>query len=353
MVPPVLRLRDLLGRLRRGIAPASLRVIESATGLIEGKALYAAVMLRVPDVLVAGPRTTASLASEVGADADALGRLMRLLAGSGFFASDRRGKWRNTPATEHLRADHPETLRSWVLFTGSPWHGEIWNHSLHSFRTGEAATEPALGSGFFEWLAEHREEQAVFDAAMAETSRFFGPLLATRYDFDDVSSVCDVGGGTGALLADLLAAQPHVRGVLLDLPTVVAGAASALERDGVIDRCEIVGGDFFAEVPGGCDRYVLKSVLHDWDDDSCVRILAAVRASMPADARVLVLEAIVPEGGVPHPTHAFDLLMLVLTGAGRERTAGEWAALFARAGLRVEKTLDLTVLVVQELVARE
>ncbi|MCZ7534739.1 MAG: methyltransferase [Acidimicrobiia bacterium] len=224
---------------------------------------------------------------------------------------------------------------------------------MHSFRTGQSASEPALGSEFFAWLAANPEHQAVFGAAMAETSRYFGPLLAERHDFAAASTVCDVGGGNGALLADILTAHPHLRGVLLDLPSVVEGAPAVLDRAGMGDRCEIVAGDFFTEVPAGCDRYVLKSVLHDWDDESCVRLLGTIRAAMPDGARILVLEAVVPDSGVPHPTHAFDLLMLVLTGAGRERTAREWASLFDRAGLRVDKTLDLAVLVVQELAPQE
>lgn len=352
LVPPVLRLRDLVARVHRGLAPPALRVIESTGGLIEAKALYAAAELRVAEALGGGPLTTADLAVAVDADADPLGRLLRLLATRGYFRRDRRGRWHNTPTSDVLRADHPDTLRSWVLFAGSPWHGEIWNSSLHSFRTGESASRAALGTGFFDWLVAHPDEQVVFDAAMAETARLVGPALAARHDFEGVQRVCDVGGGNGALLAHLLVANPHLRGVVLDLPSVVEGAGRLLVASGVESRCDTVGGDFFAEVPGGCDRYVLKSVLHDWDDDSCSRILAAVRSAMPPGARVLVLDAIVPDNAVSHPAHAFDLLMLVLTGAGRERTAGEWAALFDRAGFRVERRVDLAVVVLQELVPK-
>ena len=340
----------MLGAAHRGVAPPVLRVLETSMGLVEAKCLAVAAELGIADAVASKPLQVADLAARVGADEDALARLLRMLASKGYFRRDRSARWRNTAASELLRSDHPDSARSWVRFVGSQWHGEIWNRAEHSFRTGESATAAALGAPFFEWLGAHPDAEALFDDSMRETSRLVGPALAATYDFGPVRRVCDVGGGNGALLAQLLALHPHLRGVLLDRPSVVAGAAAVLDAQGVAARCEVEGGDFFDEVPGGCDRYLLKSILHDWDDESCVKILGNVERAMPDGARVLVLDAIVPDNGVAHPVYTFDLLMLVLTGAGRERTAAQWRALFASSGLRVERSLDIGVLVVQELV---
>ena len=350
LVAPILRVRDALRSARRRAGPPVLHVMETTFGLIEATSLAVAAELGIADVLDR-PATAPEIAARTGADADAVARLLRFLATRGFFRQDRAGRWRNTAASELLRVDHPDSMRSWVRFQGAPWHLAIWAHAPHSFRTGASASDAATGLPFFDWLTAHPDAQATFDDAMAETSRLVGPLLAHAYDFARVSKVCDVGGGNGSLLGYVLAAHAHLRGVVLDLPAVVSHAAETLERFGVRDRCETVGGSFFDEVPPGCDLYMLKAILHDWDDESCVRILANIRKAMSPGARVLVVDQVVPANGVDHPALAVDLLMLVLTGAGRERTAEEFAALFGRAGFRRERTLPIVTVGVQELVA--
>lgn len=343
LVAPMLRVRDGIGRAHRGIVPPAVRVLESTFRLAETKALATAADLGVADALAAGPRTATDLAEAVEADPDALDRLLRLLASLGFFRHDRSGRWANNAASELLRADDPRSLRSWVRFVGSDWSWDIWNQLPHSVRTGESGTSVARGCEFFELMATDRSAAALFDAAMEDVSRHTAPLVASGYDFGGVDRVCDVGGGTGTVLAAVLAAHPHLRGVLLDLPDVVAGAPALLEAAGVAGRCEVVGGSFFDEVPAGCDRYLLQSIVHDWDDDSSVRILTRVREAMLADARAVLLEAIVPQGDMVHPAKYADVMMLVLTGRGRERTRAEYDALVARAGLRVERVVDLVL----------
>jgi hypothetical protein len=343
LVAPMLRVRDGLARVYRGIVPPAVRVLEGTFGLMETKALFTATELGVADALDHGPRSSTELAAMLDADADAIGRLLRLLVSLGYFACNGDGTWSNNAASNLLRADDPNTLRSWVRFIGSSWSWDIWNELPHSARTGRSGTEVARDGEFIEFVANDREAAQLFDDAMADVSRHTAPLIAAGYDVSAVRRVCDVGGGTGSVLAAVLARHPHLQGVLLDLPEVLAGAPAVLEAAGVADRCELVGGSFFEEVPAGCDRYLLQSIVHDWDDDSAVRILERVRAAMPPDGRVLLLEAVLPTNHTLHPAKYADVMMLVLTGRGRERTRDEYAALAARAGLRLDRVVDLVL----------
>lgn len=336
----MLRARHALGRTHRTLVPTTARILEGSFGLIETKALGAAAELGVADALAAGPLATDALAATVGADADALGRLLRLLGSLGYFA-ERDGHWTNNSTSELLRDDHPESMRAWALFLASDWVGTIWNELPASIRTGGSGTEAAFGMEYFELMQQRPETGALFDAAMASASRFTAPFVCAGYDFAASTRVCDVGGGTGTSLGAILTANPGLHGVVFDLPEVVAGAPAELAARGVADRGEVVGGDFFTSVPGGCDLYVLQSIVHDWDDESAVRILTRVREAMMPGARALLLEGIVPTSGVAHPSKYADLLMLVLTGKGRERTEPEYAALAARAGLRLERVVNL------------
>jgi hypothetical protein len=185
---------------------------------------------------------------------------------------------------------------------------------------------------------------------MASASSLQMEVVARKYDFKDCRRVCDVGGGTGTLLAAILSANPHLTGVLFDLPPVVARAAPVLAATGVADRVEVAGGDFFVAVPEGCDRYILEAIVHDWDDESCVTFLGRCRESMPTDGRVLVLEQLLPKHAGDHPVKAVDLEMLVDTGRGRERTRAEFEDLFSRAGFAVRRVIPIALSSVFELV---
>jgi hypothetical protein len=316
-------------------------VLEGSFGLFETKALWTAAELGVADALAPGPLGTDQLAGRVGADPDALGRLLRLLASIGYFASAGRDRWRNNATSELLREDHPESVRAWILFVGSDWVGQIFDQLPASVRTGRSGTQAAFGLEWFDLMRERPETGAAFDAAMAAASRFTAPYVSAGYDFGACTRVCDVGGGTGTLLAEILARNPALHGVVFDLPGVVAGASDELASRGVGERCEVLGGDFFEAVPTGSDLYVLQSIVHDWDDDSAVRILRRVREAMTPGSRVLLLEAVVPSSGVAHPSKYADLLMLVLTGRGRERTVDEYRALAEAAGLRLVRVVSL------------
>jgi O-methyltransferase domain len=229
-----------------------------------------------------------------------------------------------------------------VLFFGGDWHWRIWNEAKHSFLTGESAARAATGHEFFEYVNDvNPGAGAAFNGAMSEGSRLQGLFVADAYDFSGVTSVCDVGGGTGAIMCDLLAAHPGLGGVLFDLPQLAEPAGALATTRGVADRWEFVAGDFFAAVPEGHDLYTLFAIVHDWDDEHCTTILRNIRRAMAPGGRVLVTEMPVPEGPAPSFAKVMDLEMLILTGSGRERTALEYRALFRRAGFGVRREIPL------------
>ena len=299
------------------------------------QAIHAAATLGIADLLEGGPKSADELAEATGAHAPALYRLLRALASVGVFAEQNDCNFGLTPLAEYLRTDAPGSLRAWAVQIGQTYFWRSWGHLLHGVRTGEPAFPELYGTSAWEYRAAHPEEAAVFNAAMTALSAGVVDAVVRSYDFSGIGVLVDVGGGHGALLAAILAANPALRGILFDQPHVVAGAGPLLERAGVADRCEIVGGSFFEAVPGGADAYLLKSVVHDWDDASAIEILRKCRAAM-ADAarRLLLVEFVVGPGNEPDPAKFMDLNMLVMLG-GRERTADDFGRLYAEAGFRL------------------
>jgi hypothetical protein len=209
------------------------------------------------------------------------------------FTEEADGRFSLTPLAEHLRADAPGSLRSWAMLMGRPYFFTSWGHLLHSAKTGEPAFPEVYGTSAWEYRAAHPEEGAIFDAAMTGLSGAEAEAVVRSYDFSGIEVLADVGGGHGALLAAILAANPALRAVLFDQPHVVAGAKALLERAGLADRCEVVGGSFFEGVPEGADGYLLKSVIHDWDDAAATKILRKCRAAMWDTGRLLLVERVV------------------------------------------------------------
>jgi len=339
-----MRLRNRIGWLHAVAVPPQLLVMERMGGMVEAKIVSLIAELGVPDLLAAGPRTAADLAREAGVNADALDRALAYLVSRGLLGRTRDGRYRNNGFSDVLRSDHPESMREWARFFGSDWHWDIWNQAGHSLATGEPGTVAAFGEPYFDYLTRTRPQAgATFNAALAGTSAIAGPIIAKGYDFSGVQRLCDIGGGTGVLLAGILAAYPSLRGVVFDLPEVAEQARANLSERGLTDRVDIVGGNFFEAVPTNCDAYMMQSVIHDWDDSSCVKILSNVREAMAPGARVLVIENVL--GPEPSPAdqfaRTFDLVMLVITGAGRERTRAQFDSLFAGAGLRVRRDVTL------------
>jgi SAM-dependent methyltransferase len=329
---------NLAGRPAPGEVPADVAFIQMATGYWVSKAIYVAARLGVADLLAAGPKTVERLAAEAGADAPTLRRLLRALAGVGVFREDAEGRYELTQFAEFLRSNVPGSQRGFVLHVGETPSWAAWDGLLASVRTGESAFRAVHGAEVFPYYAAHPESNEPFNAAMAELSNVVAAAVTEAYDFSGFRRIADVGGGHGALLAAILKATPAARGLVYDQPEVVAGARAKVEAAGLAARCDTVGGDFFESVPAGCDAHVLKWIIHDWDDGRALKILRNCHGSLADGGRLLLVEAVVPEGNEPSFSKWMDLQMLVMTG-GRERTAAEYRALLAAAGFELTRVI--------------
>lgn len=293
-------------------------------------AVRAMAVLGLADHLATGPRTTAELAEDSGTDAPTLARLLRTLEALGLCATD-GGQVHLTPQGELLRSDAPDSVRPYAMALLAPHVERAWDGLPEAVRTGEPAFPRVHGQDFWDYLAAHPEEGTAFDAAMTGGAEERARALLVARDLSSLGTLVDVGGGQGRLLAVALAAVPGLRGVLVDRPEVLPGAEVVLAAAGVRDRCDLVGGDFFAAVPAGGDAYVLAVVVHDWRDEQAVAILRACHRAMTPGARIWLVERVVRAGDGFDRTKLLDLLMLVLFGA-QERTEAEYRVLLEAAG---------------------
>lgn len=300
--------------------------------------IHVAAKLGIADVLKDGPQDASALARAVGAHPRALYRLLRALASLGIFAETTDGRFQITPLAQTLRSDTPRSLRDLALLYGDAWVWDVYGRTLHSVVTGLPAFDRVHGRTLFEHLQRDAEAASAFDRGMTAYSEQESLAILGAYDFTDAVHLIDVGGGQGALLAAILAARPEARGVLFEQPDVVERAREVMRRAAVADRCAMVPGDFFEAVPGGGDLYLLKSVLHNWDDARSRTILRNCRDSMPSRSRLLVIERVVPEGGGASDAKLFDINMLVVLG-GLERTTGEYRRLLEDTGFELRRVI--------------
>ncbi len=307
-------------------------------GALVSQAISVFARLGVADTLVACPRAAEEIAELVGGHGAALYRLLRVLGDVGVVAELENRRFALTPLGEVLRSDVPGSLRGWATMVGMPFHRYPWTDLYESVQTGESAFDRVHGTKVFDYLAEHPEDAAIFDAATNSMSTSEAVSIVQAYDFTRFSTIVDVGGGRGGLLAAILSANPHLQGVLFDMPTVVAGAGEVLSGAGVVDRCKVVCGDFFDSVPEGGDAYLLGNIIHGWDDDHAVEILSTCRAAMADTACVLLGGFVLPESVVaPSIGKLMDLQLLVMSSGGRERTEAEHRTLLGRAGFRLTR----------------
>ncbi|MBI3212519.1 MAG: hydroxyneurosporene methyltransferase [Mycobacterium sp.] len=338
LISGIERVRSGLSFLHRSTVPANIALLELGFGAWLTQALCAAARLGIADALSAGPLTADEVARRVGTDPGATYRLMRALASRGVFRLRRDGRFALTPMGRALRSDADGSMAPMLRLIGSPEHWQHWSDLAYSVQTGRTAVEKQRGTPIFEYLQTNPEYAAIFNDAMTGVSSLATEAAVPLYDFSDRRLVIDVGGGHGALLAAVLTRAPQANGILYDLPSVVADAGPVLDAAGVSARCAVTDGSFFDSVPDGGDAYLLKSIIHDWDDESSLTILRNVRAAMAADAKVLLFEMVLPQGAPPHPGMLLDLEMLVHAG-GRERTAQQYAELLSRAGLRMTRVI--------------
>lgn len=344
-VPPakvarvVERARYHLSRLRQRSAPPAAVMMELILNAWVAQAITTAADLGVADALAEGPLSGEQLADRVGADADALRRLMRALIGIGIFRQRGDGCYALTPLAETLRTNAPISMAGMARWVGSPQHREHWSHLTDAIRTGHPVVPALRGKPVFEYLSGEPGLAEIFNSAMTNVSEFAIVPLTAAYDFSALGTIVDVGGGHGRLLAAILQAAPNSRGVLFDLPEVVASAPELLRKYGVDDRVRIKRGSFFDSAPEGGDAYVLKNVIHDWAEEDAVRILRNVRAAARAGARLLLCEFVIPDHDRDFHGKWVDIEMLVVAGA-LERTADEYRRLFDQAGFRLNRIVD-------------
>ena len=326
-------------RLHQRLAPAPAAMMEMILATWTSQAITAAAQLGVADALANGPLPIDELACRVGADADALGRLLRALTGRGIFRHRRDGRYELNSLAGTLRSDAPVSMTWAARFYGSREQRERWTLLVDSVRTGNAVVPGLRGVESFDYFAQEPELAELFNQTMTSVSKMTDATVVAGYDFSAYATIVDVGGGHGPFLAAILAATPASRGVLYDLPRVVANAPSLLCKHNVGDRVRIEQGSFFDSVPGGGDAYVLKNIMHDWPDEKAVQILRNVRAAAGSRATVLLVEFVIPNHNRDFPGKWVDLEMLLNLGA-RERTAAEYRDLLSQAGLQMTQVVQ-------------
>lgn len=300
-------------------------------GIIAAQAIHAATKLGIADLLSSGPKSVAGLAGDSGAHPLSLECLLRALSTLGIFAITPDGRFCNTPLSDVLRTDHPESQRASALFLPAAFLWRPLGELYETIRTGEPAFQRIFRQRFFDYLASHQDDAATFNTAMTQGIGLTSSTLLAAYDFSRFGSLVDVGGGEGALLRDILSTTPGTRGVLFDLPQVVSGASALLTGD-VGARCQVISGDFFNSVPEGGDAYLLKGVIHDWPDQDAIKILRNTHRAMGPKGTLLLIENLID---AHRPVGMIELLMLVI--GGRERTEENFRLLLAAAGFAITR----------------
>lgn len=321
---------------------AAASLMQLATAFRVSRAICVATHLGIPDLLFSGPKNSEELASATKTHPSSLRRLMRALCAVGIFREDGPERFDLAPMGNLLRRGVPGSMHASVLFLAGDTGWRVWGDLLFSVQTSEAAFDHVLGMQTFDYWASNPDEAAIHDAFMADKSATVAAPVLHALDFSTFHTVADVGGGTGLMLAEILAALPEAHGILFDLPHVVAAARGVLESRKVLDRCRIETGSFFESVPAGAECYLLKCVIHDWDDIRAASILANCRKAMQPSSTLLIIDSVLPERpeqGHSIPGFITDLEMLLRTPGGRERTEEQFRALLADEGFDLKRII--------------
>lgn len=317
--------------------PPHVGILQILNGAYVAGAVSCLAQLGIPDLLENGSKSAEELAGEVGAQPDALYRLMRATACVGVLAEDSEGRFSQTPMSAVLRTRATPSLRGLAIMGGREWHGRGWSQLEYCVRTGKQALDKIYGVSVFEFLSKNPEEAQIFDDAMTNLSAIDGPAVAEAYNFKEINSIVDVAGGRGFLLATLLEKNPHMRGTLYEIPRVLEGAKSGALSP-FMDRCTLASGDMFSSVPWGADAYIMKHIVHDWPDDLCIKLLTACRQGVNPGGRLLVVDCVIQPGNNFSPAKFLDLQMLIFP-SGRERTEAQFRDLLAASGWRLSRVI--------------
>ncbi len=305
------------------------------TGYWVSQSIHVAAKLKIADRLEQGPQTPQELAAATGMHPQSLYRLMRALASVGIFVEDAGGRFSQTPLSEGLHSGKPGSQWALAVMMGEVGY-HAWGDLLECIRTGGTAFDRVHGKPLFEYLAEHPDQSATFDAAMTSVHGRETMAMLDVFDFSQIKVLADIGGGNGSNLIGILKANPHMRGLLFDLPDVALRARAAIASASLLDRCELVPGSFFEPIAAGADAYMLRHIIHDWSDLKAIAILRNVRKAMTSAAKLLVVESVIKPGNDPAPVKLLDLMMLVGPG-GAERTEEEYKKLYDSAGFRLTR----------------
>ena len=315
--------------------PANQQLDRMISGYWISQAIYAAAKLGIADLLNDGLKSVEELASATATNADALYRLLRALASVGVFAETAPRQFALTPLAEPLRSDVPGSKRALALMMGDEQF-RAWGEFLYSVQTGQTAFEKVFGQPIFDYLGQHPDKARIFDEAMTGIHGRESSAILDSYDFAGIGLLADIGGGNGSQLAAVLEKHPGMRGLLFDLPHVIERARGRIEAAGLADRCQLVSSSFFESVPSGADAYLMRHIIHDWDDEKSLTILRNCRAAMSPGSRLLVIESVIPPGNEPFGGKLLDLVMLLIPG-GKERTEEEYRSLFDQAGFHLSR----------------
>jgi hypothetical protein len=301
-------------------------------------AICAAARLGIADQLESGPKTTKELASTLNLHEESLYRVLRALAGLGIFHEGENRTFSQTPLSDVLRTNAKPSLRYAASMMIDDFQYRSFQGICTTIENGRPAVANVLGAGLFEYLGAHPDEAFNFNRGMSDMSSGEAPAVVGTYDFSGFQHIVDVAGGVGGLLAAILGAASRLRGTLFDQPSVIEQA----KKDGLLtpfgDRCELVGGSFFEAVPAGADAYIMKHIIHDWDDERARQILTNCRRAINPHGKLLVVDRVIGPPNAPDPKKFFDVAMMLMPG-GRERTEEEWNALYAASGFRVTRIL--------------
>ena len=318
--------------------PPPARMLQLITGYWISQAVGAAAMLGLADQLADGSRSASDVAASVNADTRSVHRIMRMLASIGVFTMDTNDQFGLTPLGDTLRTGVPGSMKNFAIAQTSPGHWLPWGQMSEAVRTGRSMSSSALGMELWDWYATHPEEGEFFNRAMGDLSAGVSGEVTRSYDFAAYKTVLDVGGAHGILLGAILRANPHMRGILFDLPHVTATAADSLRAQGIEQRCDLVTGDFFASVPTGADIHLLKQIIHDWSDEECITLLRNCHRALKPAGKILLVEMVIPADNSQSMAQAMDLNMLVLL-TGKERTELQYRDLLAAAGFKMERAI--------------
>lgn len=313
-------------------------LFQAIAGMTTSQLIYAVAKLGIADLLKDGAKSYTELAESTQTHAPSLYRALRALASIGIFAEINDHHFQLTPLAEFLRSDVPNSMQGLAIWMGGEnYRWQTWDKILYSIKTGKPAFDYVHQIPLFEYFEKHPEAGKIFNQAMSSTSAIYNSAIVADYDFSSIKTLVDIGGGQGFFLTAILQANPNLNGIVYDLPHVVTEATKQIKSLNLNDRCTIASGSFFESIPSGGDVYMMKLVLHDWDDLQAIQILKNCHKVMGENSKLLVVENIVPPGNEPSTGKFTDVEMLLMTSGGRERTKDEFAKLFAAAGFQLTR----------------